>query len=101
MAFNSDKQRRVGHGNINQALRLLPAGVAAGYAVLTPMPTRHWRARAKPRYGLNCCGRSVAVMAALVAYSRFTDVEIRPVSETLSIPGEDITDQYLLAARRE
>ena len=57
--------------------------------------------RAKLRYGLNCFGRSVAEMAALVASSGFTYVEIPPVNETLSMPGEEITDQHLLTARRE
>ena len=100
---------------LQEVLSLLADKVRPGGVLLVhfAVPDQLWRTenewladrslagRAKLRYGLNCFGRSVAEMAALVAYSGFTDVEIRPVSETLSMPGEDITDQHLLTARRE
>ena len=62
---------------------------------------RSLTARAKLRYGLNCFGRPVAEMANLVAHSGFADVKIRPLSEALSGPGEDIADQHLLTAQRK
>jgi SAM-dependent methyltransferase len=56
--------------------------------------------RARLRYGLNCFGRSAAEMADLVTRSGFTNVVARPLSGSITIPGDDIPDQHLLTARR-
>jgi hypothetical protein len=56
--------------------------------------------RARLRYGLNCFGRSAAEMVDLVTRSGFTDVIARPLSGSITIPGDDIPDQHLLTARR-
>jgi SAM-dependent methyltransferase len=57
--------------------------------------------RAKLRYGLNCFGRSVSEMEALVSGSGFTDVAIRSLSGSVTVPGDDdITQQHWLTARR-
>jgi SAM-dependent methyltransferase len=56
--------------------------------------------RARLRYGLNCFGRSADEMSGLVASSGFTDVEVRPLGESITIPGDDIPNQHLLTARR-
>jgi SAM-dependent methyltransferase len=56
--------------------------------------------RARLRYGLNCFGRSTAEMVDLVTRSGFTDVVARPLSGSITIPGDDIPDQHLLTARR-
>ena len=56
--------------------------------------------RVKMRYGLNCFGRSAAEMAELVARHGFTDVTIRPLSGSITVPCDDVQDQHLLTARR-
>jgi len=57
--------------------------------------------RAKLHYGLNCFGRSVGEMEALVSGGGFTDVTVRPLDGTINVPGEDdITRQHILTARR-
>jgi SAM-dependent methyltransferase len=56
--------------------------------------------RARLRYGLNCFGRSAAEMADLVTRSGFTNVVARPLSGSITIPGDDIPHQHLLTARR-
>ena len=56
--------------------------------------------RARLRYGLNCFGRSAAEMVDLVTSGGFTNVVARPLSGSLTIPGDDIPDQHLLTARR-
>ncbi len=101
---------------LQEVLNLLAGKVRRGGALLlhfaVPDQVRwrtetEWRAdpsltaRAKLRYGLNCFGRSVAEMADLVAQRGFSDVKIRPLSETLSVPGEDIAEQHLLTAQRK
>jgi SAM-dependent methyltransferase len=58
--------------------------------------------RAKIRYGLNCFGRSVAEMEALVSSAGFSKVVVRPLSGSISIPGDDdIVRQHWLVARRQ
>jgi SAM-dependent methyltransferase len=58
--------------------------------------------RAKLRYGLNCFGRSVAEMTDLVARNGFTDVTVRPLSGSITVPcDDDVLDQHLLTARRD
>lgn len=57
--------------------------------------------RAKLRYGLNCFGRTVAEMEALVAGGGFSDVTIRSLNGSLTVPGDDdVTHQHWLMARR-
>ena len=56
--------------------------------------------RARLRYGLNCFGRSAAEMVDLVTSGGFTNVVARPLSGSITIPGDDIPDQHLLTARR-
>lgn len=56
--------------------------------------------RARLRYGLNCFGRPAAEMVDLVTRSGFTNVVARPLSGSITIPGDDIPDQHLLTARR-
>lgn len=57
--------------------------------------------RAKLRYGLNCFGRSADEMKALVTGCGFTDVVIRSLSGSITVPGDDdITHQHWLTARR-
>jgi SAM-dependent methyltransferase len=56
--------------------------------------------RARLRYGLNCFGRSAAELADLVTSNGFTDVVARPLSGSITIPGDDIPNQHLLTARR-
>ena len=57
--------------------------------------------RAKLRYGLNCFGRSVTEMADLVSRQGFTDVAVRSLTGSLTLPGDDdVTHQHLLTARR-
>lgn len=57
--------------------------------------------RVKMRYGLRCVGRTEEEMAMLVADSGFSEVAIRPLRGTLSVPGdEDVVSQHLLTARR-
>jgi cyclopropane fatty-acyl-phospholipid synthase-like methyltransferase len=69
---------------------------------------REWAAdqtilgRVKMRYFLNCFGRSVADMEALVSGSGFTDVEVRSLRGTITVPGDDdVAQQHLLTARRK
>jgi hypothetical protein len=58
--------------------------------------------RAKLRYGLNCFGRSIGEMEGLVLGSGFTDVEVRPLNGSITVPGgDDITQQHWLTARRK
>jgi len=58
--------------------------------------------RAKLRSGLNCFGRSVDEMEALVSRSGFTDVVVRPLSGSINVPDDDdITKQHILTARRK
>jgi 2-polyprenyl-3-methyl-5-hydroxy-6-metoxy-1,4-benzoquinol methylase len=54
----------------------------------------------KIRYGLNCFGRSAAEMVDLVTRNGFTDVVTSPLRGVITIPGDDIPNQYLLTARR-
>jgi 2-polyprenyl-3-methyl-5-hydroxy-6-metoxy-1,4-benzoquinol methylase len=67
---------------------------------------RHWLSdrslagRAKLRYALNCFGRSGDEMIELVTRGGFTDARIRPLSGSITIPGDDIPHQHLLTARR-
>jgi SAM-dependent methyltransferase len=56
--------------------------------------------RTKLRYGLNCFGRSADEMSDLVARNGFTDVTVRPLSGSITVPGDDVQDQHLLTARR-
>jgi SAM-dependent methyltransferase len=58
--------------------------------------------RAKLRYGLNCFGRSVGEMEGLVLSSGFTDVQVRALNGSITVPGgDDITQQHWLTARRK
>ena len=53
------------------------------------------------RYGLNCFGRSADEMETLVSSCGFTDVVIRPLAGSVSVPGDDdILHQHWLTARR-
>ena len=56
--------------------------------------------RARLRYGLHCFGRSMTEMVELATRCGFTEVVARPLSGTISVPGDDIPDQHLLTARR-
>jgi SAM-dependent methyltransferase len=57
--------------------------------------------RAKLRYGLNSFGRSADEMEALVSRCGFTDVVVRSLSGSITVPGDDdITHQHWLTARR-
>jgi len=56
--------------------------------------------RAKLHFGLNCFGRPAAELTSLVTALGFTDAATRPVRAVVAIPGDDITDQHLLTARR-
>jgi SAM-dependent methyltransferase len=57
--------------------------------------------RAKMRYALNCFGRSTDEMKTLVSDCGFTDVVVRSLAGTISIPGDDdILRQHWLTARR-
>jgi SAM-dependent methyltransferase len=55
---------------------------------------------AKLRYGLNCFGRSPAEMVDLVTRCGFSDAVTRPLSGSVTIPGDDIPNQHVLIARR-
>lgn len=58
--------------------------------------------RVKMRYLLNCFGRSAEDMEALVSVSGFTDIEIRSLRGTITVPGDDdVVQQHLLTARRK
>ncbi len=58
--------------------------------------------RARLRYGLNCFGRTIDEMEALVRRSGFTDVVVRSLAGTITVPGDDdITRQHWLTARRQ
>jgi hypothetical protein len=58
--------------------------------------------RAKLRYGLNCFGRSAEEMEALVSGSGFTNVDVRPLTGSVSVPGDDdVAQQHWLIARRQ
>ena len=53
------------------------------------------------RYALNCFGRSTDEMKTLVSDCGFTDVVVRSLAGTISIPGDDdILRQHWLTARR-
>jgi 2-polyprenyl-3-methyl-5-hydroxy-6-metoxy-1,4-benzoquinol methylase len=56
--------------------------------------------RVKLRYALNCFGRSGDEMIELVTRAGFADAGIRPLSGSVTIPGDDIPNQHLLTARR-
>lgn len=57
--------------------------------------------RVKMRYALNCFGRSVGEMEALVSGSGFTDVAVRSLDRSIALPGDDdISKQHWLTARR-
>jgi SAM-dependent methyltransferase len=101
---------------LEQVLSLLARAVRSGgvlllhFAVPDPVLWRteeQWRAagslagRVKLRYALNCFGRSAAEMADLVGRHGFTDVTVRSLSGTITIPGDDIPGQHLLTARRQ
>jgi SAM-dependent methyltransferase len=99
---------------LERALRLLAAAVRPGGALLLHFAEagNGWRTedqwladdslpgRARLRYGLNCFGRSATEMVDLVTRAGFTDATAGPLTGSLAIPGEDITEQHLLAARR-
>lgn len=58
--------------------------------------------RAKLRYVLNCFGRSVGEMEALVSRNGFTDIEVRSLRGRVVVSGDDdITQQHWLTARRK
>jgi SAM-dependent methyltransferase len=95
---------------------VLAGGVRAGGLVLlhfvVPGPDS-WRSeeewlasrslanRAKLRYGLNCFARTEEEMMDILSGSEFADITIRPLSGTVTIPGDDdIPRQHLLTARR-
>lgn len=57
--------------------------------------------RIKMRYALNCFGRSADEMETLVSSCGFTDVVVRPLAGSVSVPGDDdILHQHWLTARR-
>jgi SAM-dependent methyltransferase len=57
--------------------------------------------RAKMRYALNCFGRSADEMETIVSGCGFTDVVVRPLADSISVPGDDdILRQHWLTARR-
>jgi SAM-dependent methyltransferase len=56
--------------------------------------------RLKRRHGLNCFGRTSAEMADLAARNGFADITVAPVSQQVTLPGDDVTSQHLLIARR-
>jgi len=56
--------------------------------------------RVRLRYGLNCFARTPAEMADLVTRCGFSNAAVSPLSEIISMPGDDIPDQQLLTARR-
>jgi SAM-dependent methyltransferase len=100
---------------LEQVLSLLAGAVRPGAALLLhfAVPNQVWRTeaqwrsdtsltgRTKLRYGLNCFGRSAAEMADLVARNGFTDVTIRRLSGSVTVPcDDDVQDQHLLTARR-
>lgn len=66
------------------------------------MADRSFAGRAKLRYGLNCFGRSVAEMEALVAGNGFEDVVTGQIDgETAWMEDDDISEQHWLTARRK
>jgi SAM-dependent methyltransferase len=97
-----------------RALRLLAAALRPGGLLLLhfAVPGEVWRTeaqwladgslagRARLRYGLNCFGRSTAEMVDLATRHGFTEAVARPLSGTISVPGDDIPGQHLLTARR-
>jgi len=99
---------------LEQVLSLLAAAMRPGAALLLhfAVPDQVWRTegqwlsdrslagRTKLRYGLNCFGRSAAEMADLVARNGFTDVTVRPLSGSITLPCDDVQDQHLLTAQR-
>lgn len=65
------------------------------------LASRTFANRAKLRYGLNCFARTEREMTEIVSKSGFTDIAIRPLTGTITIPGDDdIPAQHLLTARR-
>lgn len=101
---------------LEQVLSLLARAVRSGGVLLlhfaVPDPVlwhteEQWlaagslAARAKLRYGLNCFGRSASEMADLAGRHGFTGVTVRPLSGTITIPGDDIPGQHLLTAWRQ
>ena len=57
--------------------------------------------RIKLHYAMNCFGRSIAEMEALVMESGFIEVAVHQLAGTLAIPGDDdIAQQHFLIARR-
>jgi SAM-dependent methyltransferase len=101
---------------LEQVLSLMSRALRPGgmllihFAVPDPVQWRteeHWRdtaslaSRAKLRYALNCFGRSPEQMSGLAGRHGFTDMAVRPLAGTITIPGDDdIPHQHLLTARR-
>jgi SAM-dependent methyltransferase len=101
---------------LEQVLSLLARAIRPGgvlllhFAVPDPVLWRtesQWRTsaslagRAKLRYALNCFGRTTEEMTALAGRHGFTDVSIRSLAGTLTVPGDDdVPNQHLLTARR-
>jgi SAM-dependent methyltransferase len=101
---------------LEQVFSLLARALRSGgvlllhFAVPDPVLWRteeQWRAegslaaRAKLRYALNCFGRSAAEMTDLAGRYGFTGMTVRPLSGTITVPGDDIPGQHLLTARRQ
>ena len=99
---------------VERALRLLAAALRPGGLLLLhfAVPDEVWRTeaqwladrslagRARLRYGLNCFGRSMTEMVDLATRHGFAEAVARPLSGTISVPGDDIPGQHLLTARR-
>ena len=102
---------------LEQMLSLLARSLRPGgnlilhFAVPDPVRWRteeQWRAsgslagRVKLQYGLNCFGRSEDEMTGLAARHGFTGIAVRPLSGSITVPGDDdIPAQHLLTARRQ
>jgi 2-polyprenyl-3-methyl-5-hydroxy-6-metoxy-1,4-benzoquinol methylase len=101
---------------LEQVLSLLADAVRPGGVLLLhfAVPDQVWRTekqwrsdsslagRTKLHYGLNCFGRPIAEMAGLVAHNGFSDVTVRPLGESITVPcDDDVSGQHLLTARRD
>lgn len=72
-----------------------------GWRTETDVEGASFSGRLKLQYGLRCIGRTADEMERLVAVSGFSDIVIRPLRGTLSVPvDDDIANQHLLSARR-
>jgi SAM-dependent methyltransferase len=116
LAYSFAVVQHLTSGALTAALSLLARKIRPGgtlllhFAVPDPQVWRteaQWSAstsiagRARLRYGLHCFGRTAAEMEAAVSRSGFTDIDIRHLSGSLTVPGdEDITQQHWLTARR-